>query len=1389
MSSAANTSKNLLFGILALQNDFITRDQLVAATAVWIGDKTRSLENILVEQGALGDDERQLLSALVQKHLAKHDNDPEKSLRSLSSLGSSVKDDLAQLNDSLVTQSVAQVSLDRCDEPSVDPFATRALTPREIANHGVRFRVLRPHARGGLGKVSVALDGELNREVAFKELLDEHADNLAKRSRFLTEAEITGGLEHPGIVPVYGLGHYADGRPFYAMRFIQGDSLKEAIEDFHSPRAEKMDPGERALQLRKLLSRFIDVCEAIEYAHSRGVLHRDLKPGNIMLGKYGETLVVDWGLAKSLRHGQPTPDSDERPLQVTERQDSAETRMGNVVGTPAFMSPEQAKGRLDLLGPASDVYSLGATLYCILTGRAPFGDGELEETLAKVRKGDFLRPREINHAIPKALESICLRAMALRPQDRYPSAQALAEDVEHWLADEPVTAHRETLLERGGRWMRRHRSWTLAGAAALVLVAIVSTVSAVWVNSALHRVEEAHHKERLARQQEVQAREREAALRKLAEQARDFDVRLLEEQQRADVLDEAILRELDGQLQQMAAAPVEQALAQAALRRRQLLAAYVQGLYRSLEKSPFTDEDRAHFDRRVQLLSEVFPPEAPDVVPELNARRDARLAQWDPLFDLQAPFTREVVLAAFPHGVAVSAGNDRLGRTLDGAPVAWLSTGIACPPGNIELAAKFDLSWRSAPAVGASLNFSEEHRYDFLVTVPAYHDGVQSADDWSRLPTLGNVLDKVDDRQIVMLIARDGQTLRRAPLPPLEGPLRIVARREGSQLTLLVNDSYRIDAFDPFPLGSDAPGEFAVVWPQSVHLERVVAQRQRAPQQVTPLERGDQFYARGEITEALNAYRQAPDSSEVQYKIGLCLYALGDQEAYERTMRKVADEAPLEDRQWRLLASVRLMKEYADQEDLARYRAQLERVISQYDLKEIARLLPETDRQTLFEDIRRIGQRSRIALSPRGDIERLQLAVELDQAFNEDVHQRRTTRWRLADAYRVAAVVENDPTLYEPAEQILRDLMIDQPGELPIPPRERAALVSDLVWTLLEQGKQDEARQEVEQWLPDDPAAVRPDYLPLLIDRARLAYLEGNQEAALNDLNQFLERVDVKKISHAEFGAACLLRGMIYEDRGEFDAAREEYRKVRYSTWHAGAPSPSDYANAQGVEMIHLADSFEYDAIATSWLGELTSDEAYRRILTLSTGAGMGAKFVERVAKAAVTPELIREVGLGMFQGERGRALGRSRVLRVRSLRGIHVDGATQLLFVGVMRSAFRTEVTTPEEQQYVYSQCLALFHAFDQERVVNDDMITILELWQGKGSFRDWGKLANRLDPELAASMSYLFGRMHLLHGKPMSAEPFLRYGLESPAAHSFVKVWAQRDLNRIESNKPPSG
>ena len=273
------------------------------------------------------------------------------------------------------------------------PTAPPALSVGAATSDGQRFRVLRPHARGGLGEVFVALDAELHREVALKQILEKHADDPVSRQRFVAEAEITGGLEHPGVVPVYGLGTYAGGRPYYAMRFIKGDSLKEAIEHFHGDDALKNDPGRRSLELRKLLRRFLDVCNAIDYAHSRGVIHRDIKPANIILGKHGETLVVDWGLAKAV--GRADPSVGEQTIAPSSS-GSSETLPGSALGTPAYMSPEQAGGDLDRLGPRSDVYSLGATLYCLLTGKPPFEGDDIGEILRKVQAGDFRAPREVD---------------------------------------------------------------------------------------------------------------------------------------------------------------------------------------------------------------------------------------------------------------------------------------------------------------------------------------------------------------------------------------------------------------------------------------------------------------------------------------------------------------------------------------------------------------------------------------------------------------------------------------------------------------------------------------------------------------------------------------------------------------------------------------------------------------------------------------------------------------------------------------------------------------------------------------------------------------------------------------------------------------------------------
>ena len=290
----------------------------------------------------------------------------------------------------------------------------------------------------------MARNAELNREVALKFLKPEPSRDADSRRRFLQEAEVTGRLEHPGVVPIYALGTDAAGAPCYAMRFIRGETLQDAIDAFHAAEKPGRDPSERSLALRELLNRFVSICNTMAYAHSRGILHRDLKPRNVMLGKYDETLVVDWGLAKPFERDEAARSVGEETLTPSSGsgESGSDTPTVGVVGTPAYMSPEQAEARWDLVGPASDLFGLGAILYAILTGQAPYRGRKVGEILEKVKRCEFPAPRQIKPGVPRALEAICLKAMARRPEDRYATALDLAADVRRWLADEPVPAYR-----------------------------------------------------------------------------------------------------------------------------------------------------------------------------------------------------------------------------------------------------------------------------------------------------------------------------------------------------------------------------------------------------------------------------------------------------------------------------------------------------------------------------------------------------------------------------------------------------------------------------------------------------------------------------------------------------------------------------------------------------------------------------------------------------------------------------------------------------------------------------------------------------------------------------------------------------------------------------------
>jgi tRNA A-37 threonylcarbamoyl transferase component Bud32 len=349
-------------------------------------------------------------------------------------------------------------------------------TLNSSVDSSLRYSRLGLHARGGLGEVFLAQDEEVPREVALKEIRADR-DDAQSRLRFLIEGTITGALEHPGIVPVYSLGAHADGRPFYAMRMIRGQTLHQAIAELHQGPVDYA-----ASPFRKLVQRLVSVCQTLQYAHDRGVVHRDLKPANIMVGNYGETLVVDWGLAKILgRPDDPAGSASQAgDSQVGASQPSSspsETQQGDILGTPAYMSPEQAAGKIDEISAATDVYALGATLYHLLTGQNPLvATGQLKSPLERVRQGDIVPAAQVKPGLPPALAAICAHAMRREATARYASASELAADLERWLADEPIGIFRESWAVRGGRWVRKHPGLAGAGATSVCLLLLAAVV-------------------------------------------------------------------------------------------------------------------------------------------------------------------------------------------------------------------------------------------------------------------------------------------------------------------------------------------------------------------------------------------------------------------------------------------------------------------------------------------------------------------------------------------------------------------------------------------------------------------------------------------------------------------------------------------------------------------------------------------------------------------------------------------------------------------------------------------------------------------------------------------------------------------------------------------------
>jgi serine/threonine protein kinase len=362
-----------------------------------------------------------------------------------------------------------------------DPAARRSLEEvlAEQAAPGRRYVVEEQIGRGGMGEVLRAVDCGIRREVAVKYLLDQ-AD-AHQKARFVEEAQITGQLEHPNIVPIHELGVDGAGRLYFSMKMVKGRSLSQVFDELRA--GNPVTVGE--FTLSRLLNLLLNVGNALAYAHARQVIHRDLKPANIMIGDFGEVYVMDWGLAKVL--GKEKPASASEPREPTDRVatsragDSNLTQDGSVLGTPAYMPPEQALGQIGDIDQRSDIYALGAILYEMLTLSPPVGrGGDPMAILIRVAEGTIVPPekqapeRARRGLIPPELSAVALKALARLPADRYPTVEALHRDLQLFLEGRSVSARRDTAWELFKKLVKRNKGVSAALAAALVVLAVVT---------------------------------------------------------------------------------------------------------------------------------------------------------------------------------------------------------------------------------------------------------------------------------------------------------------------------------------------------------------------------------------------------------------------------------------------------------------------------------------------------------------------------------------------------------------------------------------------------------------------------------------------------------------------------------------------------------------------------------------------------------------------------------------------------------------------------------------------------------------------------------------------------------------------------------------------------
>ncbi len=1380
--------QNMLLGVIALQVDFIDRDTLVDAMQQWVQSKHRSLVEILSDQGKLNERQAELLSNLAEEHVRRNGGTAADGLAALSSIDS-VRTILQQIDDSEVGQSLANLSQPGQGPETYDPATTYLPdfpgSPVDDARN--RFRILRTHARGGLGQVSLAEDEALHRHVALKEILDRYADQPGSRERFLVEAEITGRLQHPGIVPVYGLGTYPDGRPFYAMRFIEGDNLLTAIRRFHHQSENQPWQGDLLVAFRELLGRFMDVCDAMQFAHQRHVLHRDLKPHNIMLGEFGETLVVDWGLAKPLYEGRSKSQTPEEAIVPISGSASGNESEGSILGTLDYMPPEQAAGNLSQLSCRSDIYSLGATLYHLLTNSPPFEireelsgkpsiDSGLDQQLAlfgkleRVRSGEFPAPRKVNPRVPRGLNAICLKAMARDPDQRYASARELKQEIQRWLADEPVQAVPEAWHDRAARWFRHHRTVALVTGSSLLILAVLASLSTVLIN-----------RYRLGQL-------REAGINQISTELEGTVDRMVAANAAMDK--DFFDTEFDPLLDQLKTLDPDRA----ARREKVALEAGAVDIQRRVADSAPSEERLAALaveiddwaQRRANgLNAESLQPREQ----ELRELLKNRQAPWNLLEDLAGEtlvraLDGEQELVVDAAGL-VKAPADASRYQLHAFTLSQLPASL-----NHQLSVTFHDASLGSPAVAVCINPQDERpeisHYQAVLCVDGFAAGQWSPVRLRRLSTLSESIQQGDAVRLLLCRGRTVLNEVRVHVSPREFSLSI--RRDDDRLraTFSQADSAptQIEYHDFLPL---AHGNRPAIWvgPTTVIQSVQVGFRAR-PMERTELEEIKILVSNGQLDEALEKLTQRPDRFS-KFLRSRCLTQPGDRlmlldELLGQAPQINANGVVLDD--WYLPALLDAIE--LNDENPERFRELIYKLLFYYgtSIEDIAVRIPLDMRQKLLSEFRKMGGRWRVATQPTGDSQMLDTAVRLDKVLEPDPVMRRATRWRRCDVWRVI-----DRT--DEAERELRNLLdeaLDDPGA---EPAEAAYLLSDLCWVLFSRQRLAEAEAALDEF---SGRTSLPEYMAAAIqlESARLAARQNRLDTAAEMLDQLLRgNVPIRQV---QFADACLLAGFVESERGNMEAAKAYWQRGR--TFQEQRPNlrNPNAARLHGTTMVEHQFRITIDGTLGSLVNGFSEEEAQAGFDAHVPESGVFGSSGRAIVKMAFDKALVRDLANALYRSPHGRETAQQMALRSLGFRDFFCEPIKLMIFEGVVLNGFRDYRSDTELMADVLKSCGALFNTYDAGGInEQEDMRLIVMLWSGQADMDTWRALAPKLSQDVAAGLALVAGRAQMLAAENTDnelekqshlqrAESMLETARDSLGATATFKRLAETLLREIE-------